>query len=63
MVEDKATLNFDMTPELDALVEAEAKRLQVSKAAFVRMRLVEYFENKKGGDNGSTENNRPTPAP
>ncbi len=45
---EKATLNFDISKELNDLVEAETKRLQISKADFVRMRLVEYFEAKNG---------------
>ena len=43
---EKATLNFDISKELNDLVEVETKRLQISKADFVRMRLVEYFEVK-----------------
>jgi hypothetical protein len=40
---EKATLNVEMTRELFEQVSAEAKRLQISMADFMRIRLVEYF--------------------
>ena len=43
---EKVTLNFDINKELNDMVEAETKRFGISKADFVRMRLVEYFEAK-----------------
>jgi len=40
---EKATLNVEMTRELFDQVSTEAKRLQISMADLVRIRLVEYF--------------------
>jgi hypothetical protein len=47
---EKATLNFDISKELNDLVELETKRLEISKADFIRMRLVEYFEVKNASN-------------
>lgn len=44
---EKCSLNFEIPKELNDQVEAECRRLMISKAVFVRMRLIEYFENKK----------------
>ncbi len=46
-IEKRSTLNFEISKELNELIEAERQRLQISKADFIRMRLVEYFEAKK----------------
>jgi hypothetical protein len=54
--ENKATLNFDISKELYDLVEQETKRLQCSKADFVRMRLIEFFEKKNQPTQPTTNN-------
>lgn len=46
MAEDKATLNFDISKDLNEQIEIETKRLQISKADWCRMRFIEYFEVK-----------------
>jgi hypothetical protein len=47
---EKATLNFDISKELNDMIEIETKRLQISKADFIRMRLIEYFEVKNASN-------------
>ncbi len=43
---ERVALNFEINKDLYDMVDAETKRLQISKADFVRMRLIEYFEAK-----------------
>jgi hypothetical protein len=46
-IKEKATLNVEMTKELFDQLNIEAKRLQISMADFMRIRLVEYFDKVK----------------
>ena len=41
---EKETLNFDLPPELYAQIKAEADRLSIPIAGFMRMLAVQYFE-------------------
>lgn len=58
---EKVTLNFDITKDLNDQVESETKRFGISKADFVRMRLVEYFEAKNASNKPSGLENASSP--
>ncbi len=46
-MEEKASLNFEISKELMEQIEQETRRLQISKADFIRMRLIEYFAKRE----------------
>jgi len=44
-------LNYDVAPELYQQIKAEAERLGIPIAGFMRMLAVQYFEKKNQGSN------------
>ena len=45
----KKRSTYRLTPELDTLIEKEAKKLGISKNAFVQMTLARLIQEKKVG--------------